>query len=64
MSPDQIPARNTTSPFASMKGDHVAIRVPDLRPPSAGMWRSSTSAWCVMALRRSEPGLSGARDRR
>ncbi|QHV97746.1 VOC family protein [Spirosoma endbachense] len=24
-----IPALNTTSPFASMKGNHVALRVPD-----------------------------------
>jgi len=29
MSPDQIPAKNTASPFASMKGHHVAVRVPD-----------------------------------
>ena len=29
MSPDQIPAKNTTSPFASMKGHHIAVRVPD-----------------------------------
>jgi len=25
-----IPAANTNSPFASMKGNHVALRVPDL----------------------------------
>jgi catechol-2,3-dioxygenase len=26
-----VPPRNTTSPFASMKGHHVGVRVPDLR---------------------------------
>ena len=30
MSVISIPARNETNPFASMKGDHVAVRVPDL----------------------------------
>ena len=29
MSPTQLPAPNTGSPFASMKGHHVAMRVPD-----------------------------------
>ena len=29
MSLTQFPAANTTSPFASMKGHHVAMRVPD-----------------------------------
>jgi catechol 2,3-dioxygenase-like lactoylglutathione lyase family enzyme len=29
MSLTQLPAPNTRSPFASMKGHHVAIRVPD-----------------------------------
>ena len=29
MSLQHLPARNTASPFASMKGHHVAVRVPD-----------------------------------
>ncbi|CAN7771796.1 VOC family protein [Variovorax sp. LjRoot290] len=29
MSLNQVPAHNNASPFASMKGHHVAVRVPD-----------------------------------
>jgi len=29
MSLQNLPPRNTASPFASMKGHHVAVRVPD-----------------------------------
>ena len=29
MSLKQLPAKNSASPFASMKGHHVAVRVPD-----------------------------------
>lgn len=40
MSFKQFPVNNTSSPLASMKGDHVAVRVPDFE---AAVSRSLTA---------------------